>query len=71
MIRPQVEQIITNTVEVQVTIVATVTVPADEHGHWLQSDAVNAAAWAVAQGRADYEAHQVTPTGAPQPPESS
>lgn len=61
------DQILTQTAEVQVTIVATVTVPADRHGNWLQSDAVAAAVFALGQGRADYEAHQVTATGAPGP----
>lgn len=60
-------EILTQTAEVQVTIVATITVPTDSRGNWLPSDAVNGAMLALSQGRADLEAHQVTPTGAPGP----
>ncbi len=45
--------ILTGTREVQVTIVATVTVPCDRHGNWLAGDAIHAAAWAAREGRAD------------------
>jgi hypothetical protein len=53
--------------EVQVTIVATVTVPVDHAGTWLHSDAVSRACAAVGLGLADYEAHEVSKTGAPDP----
>lgn len=56
-----------DTAEVQVTIVATVTVPR-QRGTWTQDDVINAAAWAARNGRADVEAHQVEATGAPSVP---
>jgi hypothetical protein len=58
--------LINGTTEVQVSIVATVTVPT-VNGKWTQGDAVHAAAWAAREGRADYEAHEVGATGAPGP----
>lgn len=58
---------LTRTAEVQVTIVATVAVPADSAGNWLHSDAIRAACWSAENGRADYDAHEVTATGAPEP----
>lgn len=54
----------TGTAQVEVTIVATVTVPTDAAGHWVKGDAVAQAIAALGQGSADYAAHEA-PTGAP------
>jgi hypothetical protein len=56
------------TQEVQVTIVATVTVPVYAGGGWLTEDAITSAAQAAREGRAYFDTRLVEETGAPRYP---